>query len=412
VQALRADGHQVHVVRSEDISLLDSPAHPFGSDLLIWNDQPSMNAVLSKCDAVVYQIGDHFLFHRGCVEWLPRQPGVVCLHDYFVGNLFNGWAQQVGHPVAASVVRAWYGDAVASRHFSYRSLEEAIAETHERAPMTEWIASQALAVVTHSSWDIERILRACPGPVRVVPLAYDAQESSGTTATSAGDRFRILTIGHLNANKRPESVIAAIGASDILRDRTTYRLVGAVDRNMKKKLTRLANERGVDIEIDGEVDDASLRHAIHQAHVVSCLRFPSLEAASASTIEAMLHGKAIVVTDVGFYRELPSDCVRKISPEQELPDLRRELESLFADESERNALGRRARSWAEKTFAATSYAGQLVATCVAAAKAAPLVQASAFFGSTLASWGANGRSIEWLAAAAAWNPPAGTGRSK
>jgi glycosyltransferase involved in cell wall biosynthesis len=181
---------------------------------------------------------------------------------------------------------------------------------------------------------------------------------------------------------------------------------------MKKRLSRLARERGVALEIDGEVDDAALRRAIHDADVVSCLRLPSLEAASASTIEAMLHGKAIVVTDVGFYRDLPSDCVRKISPDRELSDLQRELESLFADESERSALGRRARSWAEKTFTPTNYAKQLVATCVAAAKVAPLVQASAVFARTLENWGAKPRSIEWLAAEAAWDVGTNQDRSE
>src|SRR3954468_12302771 len=48
VQALRADGHDVQVVRPEDLSLLDSPAHPFGNDLLAWNLEPAMNAVLPK----------------------------------------------------------------------------------------------------------------------------------------------------------------------------------------------------------------------------------------------------------------------------------------------------------------------------------------------------------------------------
>jgi glycosyltransferase involved in cell wall biosynthesis len=228
----------------------------------------------------------------------------------------------------------------------------------------------------------------------------------------ADDRFHVLTIGHVNANKRPESVIAAISASEMLRTRARYHLVGAIAPEMKSRLGRRADELGVALEIAGEVDDETLQRAIREADVVSCLRFPSLEAASASTIEAMLHGKAIVVTDVGFYRDLPSDCVRKISPDRELPDLQHELESLFADERGRSALGRRARAWAEKTFTSANYAKQLVATCVAAAKVAPLVQASAVFGNTLAEWGAEARSIEWLAAAAAWDPGIGSGRSE
>ena len=119
------------------------------------------------------------------------------------------------------------------------------------------------------------------------------------------ERFRVLTIGHVNTNKRAEAVIRAIGASSVLRERTVYRLVGAIRPEIADKLARLARETGVNITISGEVDDESMVDAIRQADVVSCLRWPALEAASASTIEALLYGKSTIVTDTGFYSEIP-----------------------------------------------------------------------------------------------------------
>jgi len=402
VQALRAQGHEVHVVRAEDVSLLESPPHPFGGELVEWNDEAAMDALSSNCDAFVYHVGNNFPFHRGCIEWMPQRPGVVCLHDYFLGNLFHDWAARVGGR-ARNVVRAWYGDEVASRHFSYRGVEQILGETHERAPMTEWIVSQALAVLTHSSWGVDRVLAACPGPVRVVPLAYEAPETSEGTRGPHEDVFQILTVGHVNPNKRSESVIAAVAASETLRRRAVFRLVGLVEPERARKLGRLAEELAVRLEIAGEVDDATLAGALRDADVVSCLRYPTLEAASASTIEAMLSAKPVLVMDVGFYADLPSDCVRKISPHREIDDLRHALESLYADAELRGALGKRAQEWAQETFTAANYAMNLVALCEAAARAAPLIQASASFARTLVGWGASDRSAAWMADAARWS---------
>jgi glycosyltransferase involved in cell wall biosynthesis len=394
VHALRDHGHEVDVVRAEDVSQLDSPAHPFGAPLFAWNDEAAMSELNAKCDAFVYQVGNNFPYHCGCLEWMPRRPGIVCLHDYFVGNLFYAWADRVGGQ-AANVVRAWYGDEVASHYFSYRG-EQFLDETYDKAPMTEWIAAQALAVLTHSSWGVDRVLAACPGPVLVVPLAYEAPQAFEEPTPPPADTFRILTVGHVNPNKRAESVIAALSMSE-LRRCSLYQIVGLVEPSMARKLRGLANEQGVAVDIAGEVDDEALGLAIRNADVIACLRYPTLEAASASTIEAMLSGKAVLVTDAGFYSELPSDCVRKISPAREVADLRRELESLYADREQRAALGKRAQAWARKTFTAANYADSLVSLCQRAARAAPLVQASASFARTLVGWGATRRAADWIA---------------
>jgi hypothetical protein len=62
---------------------------------------------------VIYQIGDNYDFHGGAIPWLDKLPGVVCLHDFFVAHLFNGWAQS-NRQVAEEVLRLWYGDEVSN----------------------------------------------------------------------------------------------------------------------------------------------------------------------------------------------------------------------------------------------------------------------------------------------------------
>ena len=219
--------------------------------------------------------------------------------------------------------------------------------------MTEWICAMARGVIIHSGFGVDRVLASCPGPVYQVPLPFECPPlpAGRPEARPAGeDRFRVLTVGHVNPNKRAESVIRAIGSSETLRETTVYRLVGKVTPARRVHLADLAEASGVMLEISGEVDDAGLEDAFAEADVACCMRWPSLEGASASTIEAMLRGKPSIVTNTAFYSELPDACVIKIDPENEIAACRTALEKLHGDHAERRRLGEAARAWAGQVF--------------------------------------------------------------
>ena len=293
-------GNDVTVVRTESTHLFAQPSWDFNNRVIDWSDRSSLVNVLGSADAIVYEIGDNFEYHCGCLEWMGRFPGVVCLHDFFLGNLFMAWGAD-RRSEAQSLLRFWYGEEAASTYLATRLFEEFIERTHAFAPMTEWVCSQATAVVTHSSWGIDRVLSSCPGPVMTIPLAYDAPVLHGRAAcgTDQTSDLRVLTFGQINSNKRVEDVIDAIGQS-ALRQRLSYRLVGKIDPHARRQLTDAASRRGVTLEIVGEAELDQLMDAIVEADVICCLRLPCLEAASASAIEAMQLGKAVVVVDHGF----------------------------------------------------------------------------------------------------------------
>ena len=387
---LLAQGHEVAVVRTEDEAFLDKPTHDFGVELISRHDSDQIVSLANQADALIYQVGDNYPFHRGCLEWLPRLPGIVCLHDFFLAHLFYDWSQG-RRQEADMILRAWYGDEISRRFFSYQDGKTFIEGTRDTSPMTEWMCSMAHGVITHSSWGINRVLNACPGPVYVAPLAYDAPENiaaNGCIHSSNNAQFRILTIGHINPNKRAASVIRAIGNSPLLRQRSTYRLVGNIRPETIHELSALARNLGVNLVISGEVDDVTLAHAVEQADVISCLRWPSLEAASASAIEAMLYGKPIVVTDTGFYRELPDECVKKIDPNNEIDSLQSTLEQFFRDLELRHTLGIQGQQWAKSTFTPENYARKLIDIADSVNKAKPMVAAANYFVDVMNRWGA------------------------
>lgn len=387
-EALLAAGHTVTIVRAEADALLGEPAHPFGTELVAWTEAERVRALVAGADLLVYQIGDNYTFHRGCMEWLPHAPGVICLHDFYVANLFWGWSNG-RHPEALELLANWYGDEVARTFFCHLDSASFISATHCTAPLTEWISAMATGVITHSSWGIERVMRGCAGPVHVAALPYNAPAMLNQRGPAGeGDIFRVLTVGHVNPNKRVASVIRAIGASEELRSFTVYRLVGAIEPAMVVELSSLARNSKVNLVISDQVEGPILTSAFEESDVVTCLRLPSLEAASASAIEAMLCGKPVIVTDVNFYSEIPDDCVMKIDPDDEANSLREALELLQTNPALRAELGIRGQEWARATFRADRYAASLTAMATDASRARPVLNAIGALAHTMSSWGA------------------------
>lgn len=361
VNELCGSGHDVKMICTESAENKHGTVRDFGVQAMHWTDAGAVQAAVASADTVIYQIGDNFHYHEGGLYWLERQRGIVCLHDFFLGNLFCGWAQ-TRHKQASAVLQKWYGDEIARTYFGHASSANFIAATHENAPLTEWIASQASAVIAHSGWGMDRVLAACPGSVRLVSLAYGVVPVIGSQSempVRSIERMQVLTVGHVNSNKRVECVIRAIGADKRLQERTSYTLAGLIQPAMRRELAELATVLGVDLHICGKVSDQELQRLLSCADVVCCLRKPTLEAASASAIESMLSARPVIVENAGFYAELPDDCVRKIRPDHEEEDLRKELLDLEADPAIRILLGKRAEAWARETFTAKNYARQL-----------------------------------------------------
>lgn len=391
IEALKNSGHSVSIIRSESATHLSEKPHRFASRSLPWTDAKGVSSLLAEADIAVYQLGNYIVYHEGALVLLDQYPGIVILHDYFLGNLFLGWAKSSGEEAARSTISAWYGAQAVDDFFAAAARETFLEEAAPRFPMTEWVASKALGVITHSSLDIGRIVSACGGPIAVLPLAYDAPLAAlkDKSRCRPADRRVLLTFGHINRNKRAESVIRAIGEDQRLRTAWVYRLVGQIMPAERQYLETLANGLGVAIEIVGPVDDEALAKAIIEADLISCLRYPALEAASASAIEAMLYGKVVLVTDAGFYRGLPSDCVIKVQPDVELQDIRKALQAVTKSESGLSELGERAQTWAKETSDPGSYAHGLVDFAHCVLRSAPVSMAARSIGQTLARWGAS-----------------------
>jgi glycosyltransferase involved in cell wall biosynthesis len=129
----------------------------------------------------------------------------------------------------------------------------------------------------------------------------------------------------------------------------------------KAHLEHTARERKIfdRVKILGAVSDELLHAYLHHADLCLTLRYPVTEGASASAIEEMLFGKPVIVNEIGFYAELPNECVVKV-PCGDAAALAAALKGLMENESRRNSVGSAAQIFAKREFRADRYAREIM----------------------------------------------------
>ena len=383
-EGLSNAGHAITIVRSEAAAELLNGADVLpGTEVVRWDEACYEPGFWSSCDAVVHNIGDSYLFHAGAIELLQRFPGVVIVHDSFLLDLFRGWcAASGGRALGDRILDDLYGEGAALRLHSIDGGPDFWEYANDHFPMTEWIGRLAHGAVAHSSFYADRLRHSCGGPVVVMPLAYntlsDFQALAGREQSSD---VTVLTIGHVNQNKRVEFVIRAIGSSDVLRERCRYHVVGLVTDQERERLKAVARAVSFkNLQITGEVSDRILRAEIEAADLICCLRWPVLAGGSASVVEAMLSGRPVIVTDAGFHRDLPDDLVFKVDPQRESSALTSHLTRLVLDPALRVAVGAQAAAWAKAAFSVDTYVARLVPLLDEVARLRPTLGTATHFG--------------------------------
>jgi len=320
---------------------------------------------LSEYDLVVYNFGNHLPFHREIFQVSRRMPGLVVLHDLVMHHFFASYfLEDLKDPQAyVNAMHRLYGERGRETALGIVSGKRPGAWESDEVvefPFFEDVLDGALGVITHSDYLCQRVSQVFAGPVCKIPLAYEVEALPVLSRGELGiqkDDILIVTVGHLNPNKRLHSVIRALGRLGNRVPKFAYVLLGPYDKGYHEHLVELVHANHLDesVRFVGYVSDEILHSYMRHADICINLRFPAIEGASASAIEEMWHGKAVVVTDTGFYRELPDGAVVKIAPDREEEELSAALRTLLGDRAARERLGATARSFAEKHFHAKRY---------------------------------------------------------
>jgi len=293
-------------------------------------------------DLSLYHVGNNPDAHGWIVEALRKRPGVVVLHDFVLHHLVAGLTigRRDGHGYLDAMERE---GGVVGRLLGHGVLDKRIPPLWESRPEDYHLAGEVLdlatGLVVHSHYVEDRARAAgYEGPVWRIP--HPAWKAPALEPAPIEGSPLIGSFGNVNASKRIPQLLEAFAR--LRRDRPDARLllVGAVSPgfDLDRRLQRLGLS-GDGLSREAYVEEDRLWSLMAACDICVNLRAPTMGETSGSVIRQLSLGKPVVVSDVGWFAELPDSVALKVPvDDHETDTLYAALELLARDEAARASM--------------------------------------------------------------------------
>jgi glycosyltransferase involved in cell wall biosynthesis len=295
-------------------------------------------------DIRLYHVGNDAEAHGWIVDALRKRPGVVVLHDFVLHHLVVGLTFARGD-AAGYLAAMEREDGLVGRLLAYAVLDNKLPplwETRpEDFPLAGEVLDHATGLIVHSHY-VERRVRESGFRGPVVRIPHPAWPIPDRAAAGVEGDPLYGCFGHLNESKRIAELVAAFTQMRVRRPGARLLLVGS----LAARMARLELPDGV--EHRDYVPEGELWSLMAACDAIVSLRSPTMGETSGSAIRALSLGKPLVVSDVGWFAELPGDAVVKVPVDDREESTLLAAFEVLADPSVRTAMGERARGLVER----------------------------------------------------------------
>jgi glycosyltransferase involved in cell wall biosynthesis len=305
-----------------------------------------------RVDLPLYHVGNNADAHGWIVDELRRKPGVVVLHDFVLHHLVAGLTLGRGD-------RSGYLDAMqAEAGLVGRSLAHAVIDgllpplwevRPQDFPLAGSVLELASGLIVHSHL-VEREARRAryEGPIWRIPMPAwaDPPDSPATLPRDAAPVIGCL--GRLNPAKRIPELVRAFR---LVRERFPHALLVLAGHrtaglDVETVLARNGLELGRDAVVFDHVEESHMWALMSACDVCVNLRYPTMGETSAAALRVLSLGKPLVVSDVGWFSELPDSVAAKVPVDDwEVDTLAKTLILLAERPDVREAIGRAGREY-------------------------------------------------------------------
>jgi len=297
-------------------------------------------------DVALFHVGNDPEAHGWIIDALRRRPGVVVLHDFVLHHLVAGLT--IGRKDGVGYLAAMERDAgIPGRLLAHGVLDGRVPPPWETSPAEFPLVGEVLAnatgLIVHSHYVEERVREAgYHGPVW--RIEHPAWPPIDVEPAAIEGRPVFGCFGHLNASKRIHWLIEAFG---LVRERHPHAkllLVGPASPGFDAD--RLVTDG---VERIGYVEEDRLWSLMAACDACISLRAPTMGETSGSAIRALSLGRPLVVSDLGWFAELPDEVALKVPvDEDEIASIATALELLASSEPTQLAMSDAARSYVER----------------------------------------------------------------
>jgi glycosyltransferase involved in cell wall biosynthesis len=306
-------------------------------------------------DVAVFQLGNDPERHGWIYDALRRRPGLVVLHEValhgLVAGLTLGRGDREGYLAAVERDGGAGGRAAAERALA--GIDPPLWEVRpEEFPLVHEALDCAQGVVVHSAYAEGKVRAAgYSGPVYRIAQPAASWDGRSTVRFTGGRSPVIGSLGKLNSAKRIPQLLHAFAR---LRERFPQALLvlageGVEGESIRIRVETLGLEPGRDVLLSGYVPEAKFRSLAAGCDICVSLRSPTLGETSGSAIAALSVGTPLVVSDVGWFQELPDSAAAKVAPDEwEIDHLVAVLELLASEPELRSSMGQAAEAYARR----------------------------------------------------------------
>jgi glycosyltransferase involved in cell wall biosynthesis len=331
-------------------------------------------------DLALYHVGNDPDAHAWIVDALRERPGVVVLHDFVVHHLVAGMTlgRRDGHGYLDAMER----DAgVTGRLLAYGVMDKRIQPLWDTRPEEFPLAAGILdlarehGVVVHSRYAERRAREyGYDGPLWRVP------HPAWPPPPGAPERVEgspvIGCFGHLNASKRIPQLLEAFARLRLAYPQARLLLVGPVAPGFhaEGRIERLG--LGDEVIRHDYVDEARFWALMAACDVCVSLRAPTMGETSGAAIRALSLGKPLVVSDLGWFAELPDDVALKMPVDEYEPETLLAALALLAERPDALAAMSASALRLARTDHDVEHVADLYAVALEEAAGGPAVQAA------------------------------------
>lgn len=305
-------------------------------------------------DVALYHVGNDPDAHGWIVEALRARPGVVVLHDWVLHHLVAGLTL-ARRDVAAYLEAMERDGGLVGRLLGLGVVDGCVPplweDRPERFPLAAFVLEQTrgAGVITHSRYVEERVRASgYRGPVWRIP--HPAWPAPAAEPAGLGPGPVVGSLGNLNLDKRiPQLLAAFVRLRERVPDARLLLAGSAADRlDLDARLRSLELPEGAILR-EPYADERRLWSLLARCDVCVSLRSPTMGETSGVAIRALSRGTPLVVSDAGWFAELPDEVAVKVRPDgDESERLAAALEVLLTREEARRALGERGRAYAAR----------------------------------------------------------------
>ncbi|HVM56554.1 MAG TPA: glycosyltransferase family 4 protein [Gaiellaceae bacterium] len=314
--------------------------------------RPGRTRPVAGVDVSLYHVGNNPDAHGWIIDALERQPGVVVLHDWVIHHLVAGMTigRKDGHAYLAAMERE---AGVPGRLLGYGVLEGRVPPLWEvrpeEFPLAGEVLDRATGLIVHSHYVEDRAREyGYDGPLWRIP--HPAWPDPGVDAAAVEGAPLIGCFGHINESKRIPQLLRAFAALRRTHPDARLLLVGseAPGFDLAGRLERTGLD-GEGVIREPYVEESRLWSLMAACDACVLLRAPTMGETSGSAIRTLSLGKPLVVSDTGWFAELPDDVAVKVPAggDEEVDALAAALERL-TDPAVAARMGEAARAYVER----------------------------------------------------------------